>query len=134
MENETDSSNAGESLTLDEAAAAYAKATATPEPEGQPEAEEELDSGTTTDEQTPEGEEADGETEADDQAEDGDEEPESEQGRFVADNAKVRLPDGTVTTIAELKQGSLRQADYTRKTMELAEQCFHRKEVLLIQF
>lgn len=43
-------------------------------------------------------------------------------GRFVSPNEKVRLPDGTTTTIAELSQGHLRQSDYTRKTQELAEQ------------
>lgn len=126
MDENTDApEGAAESLTIDQAAAAYAKATATPEPQGQTDTQEEADDGTTTDDETLEaeadGEEADGETEAEDQAEDGEEETGSEQGRFVGDNAKVRLADGTVTTIAELKQGSLRQADYTRKTQEVAE-------------
>lgn len=43
-----------------------------------------------------------------------------ELGRFVSDEAKVQLPDGTVTTISELKRGSLREADYTRKTQEVS--------------
>jgi len=49
-----------------------------------------------------------------------------ELGRFVSPNSKVKLPDGTATTIAELTAGHLRQSDYTRKTQELAE---HREAV-----
>ena len=33
---------------------------------------------------------------------------EASAGRFVGDDGKVRLPDGTVTTVAELKRGSRR--------------------------
>lgn len=43
-------------------------------------------------------------------------------GRFAADNAKVRLDDGTVTSIAELKRGTLFQRDYTQKTQALSEE------------
>jgi hypothetical protein len=42
-------------------------------------------------------------------------------GRFAPDSAKVTLDDGTVTTIAELKRGTLFQRDYTKKTQELSE-------------
>jgi hypothetical protein len=130
MDNETDSPQAGESLTIDQAAAAYSKAIAPKEvQQDQSEAAEQDDSDTTTDDELqdgdePESDETDGETTDEDQAEDGEDtdEPESDQGRFVSDNAKVKLPDGSVTTIAELKQGSLRNADYTRKTQEVAEQ------------
>ena len=114
-------------LSISEAANAYAGATTTKEPdEGQPE-----------DDFAPDGDEADdellsavdGEDEGDpaddDQADDGEDDDssddvESNQGRFVSDNAKVRLSDGTVTTIAELKSGSLKNADYTQKTQALA--------------
>lgn len=128
MENETDTSNGGESLTIDQAAAAYSKAMATKEvPTDQTKADTQDESDTTTDDELQASdeevsEEDDGETATEDQAEDGeDTESESDQGRFVSDNAKVKLPDGSVTTIAELKQGSLRNADYTRKTQEVAE-------------
>jgi hypothetical protein len=50
------------------------------------------------------------------------EEPEIKGGRFAPDTAKVTLDDGTVTTIAELKRGTLFQRDYTRKTQELSEE------------
>lgn len=116
----------GTELSLDEAAAAYAKAM-TPEVQTDQTDDTDTDESDTTDDELqdgdePDSEEDDGETGDEDQAEDGDDEPESEQGRFVADNAKVRLSDGTVTTISELKKGSLLNADYTRKTQELAEQ------------
>ena len=43
-------------------------------------------------------------------------------GRFAADNAKVRLDDGTVISIADLKRNNLFQRDYTKKTQELSEE------------
>jgi hypothetical protein len=42
-------------------------------------------------------------------------------GRFAPDTAKVTLDDGSVTTIAELKRGTLFQRDYTQKTQALSE-------------
>ncbi len=128
MNEEIDASNGSESLTLDQAAAAYSKATAPQEvQEDHSEADEQDDSDTTTDDELQAsedaGEEDDGETESEeDPSDDEDEEPDTEQGRFVADNAKVRLADGTVTSVHELKRGFLREADYTRKTTETAEQ------------
>jgi hypothetical protein len=61
---------------------------------------------------------------ADATAEAGDEsdEPEIKGGRFAPDSAKVTLDDGTVTTIAELKRGTLFQRDYTKKTQELSKE------------
>lgn len=53
---------------------------------------------------------------------DGEGENQSEAGRFVQHDGKVRLPDGTVTTVGDLAKGNLRQSDYSRKTQELAEQ------------
>lgn len=125
---EIDTQEGGDALSVEQAAAAYAK-TASEAVETDQADIEDNDEGDTTDDELQasgedEGEEADGETGDEDQAEDDDTESdtESDQGRFVSDNAKVRLPDGTVTTIADLKQGSLRNADYTRKTQEVAEQ------------
>jgi hypothetical protein len=43
-------------------------------------------------------------------------------GRFAPDDAMVRLEDGTVTTVAELRRGGLRQADYTKKATALADE------------
>jgi hypothetical protein len=49
-------------------------------------------------------------------------EPEIKGGRFAPDSAKVTLDDGSVTTIAELKRGTLFQRDYTQKTQALSEE------------
>lgn len=49
-------------------------------------------------------------------------EAEIKGGRFAPDTAKVTLDDGTVTTIAELKRGTLFHRDYTQKTQALAEE------------
>ncbi len=74
------------------------------------------------DDDSPTGEDDDeGETEDEGQAEDEDEEPESDQGRFVSPNGKVRLPDGSVVPVSELINGNLRDRDYRQKTMEAAE-------------
>ena len=55
--------------------------------------------------------------------EDDDGSPAEEAGSFFAgDSAKVRLADGSVTTIAELKKGNLLHADWTRKSMAVAEE------------
>lgn len=58
----------------------------------------------------------------DENPEENDDQPDYDKGRFAADAAKVKLEDGSMVTVAELKRGNLREADYTRKTMELAEQ------------
>lgn len=54
----------------------------------------------------------------DDKADD----PDYAGGRFAPDDAMVRLEDGSVTTIAELRRGGLRQADYTKKATALADE------------
>jgi FtsZ-binding cell division protein ZapB len=65
------------------------------------------------------------EGEADEQPdEDSDDEPEDQQEaepEAVKPDAVVKLPDGTETTVEELTKGHLRQADYSRKTQEVAE-------------
>lgn len=65
---------------------------------------------------------ADDEVEQADDEDDDDSGLEASQGRFVSHDAKVRLPDGTVKTVAELAKSPLLQSDYTRKTQELAEE------------
>ena len=70
----------------------------------------------------PEDEEGESEDLSEDDPDEESDEPEYANGRFAADNARVKLPDGTTATIAELKEGTLRQSDYTRKTQALAEE------------
>jgi hypothetical protein len=79
---------------------------------------------TKTEDDDPLGLDADAEDVDTDNAEAGDESEDAEikGGRFAPDSAKVTLDDGTVTTIAELKRGTLFQRDYTKKTQELSEE------------
>lgn len=61
--------------------------------------------------------------EGQDDASEGDEpDDDIKGGRFAPDNAKVKLEDGSVVSIADLKRGTLFQADYTRKTQALSEE------------
>lgn len=125
MDDEDDTGNGGEGLSMDQAVAAYAKATADGAEEANPEAEDEQ--GEEADDELQASGEDEGEDDGDPgekgQAEDeDDEEPESDQGRFVASNGKVRLPDGTVSTVADLISGNLRDRDYRQKTMATAEE------------
>lgn len=117
-------------LTMDEAIKAFtASEAATGADDGQTQAQEEQEA-TADDELLPDEDgEDDGDLDEDGQAEDqADDEPDDDdeeeigQGRFAGNDAKVRLDDGTVVTIAELKSGSLRDKDYRQKTMTLAEE------------
>lgn len=108
---------ADEPLSLMEAASAYANL-------GN---DEEADSGQSDSEQDAEDDAAElsldedgSEPDEEGQAEDDENEPAAPA--YASDDAKVKLADGTEITIAELKQGSLRDRDYRQKTMELAEQ------------
>lgn len=127
MENEIDGSNAGESLTLDQAAAAYVKTTAPNEADTGQSDDVVQDEGDTTDEtelaSEDAGDETDGETEDEGQADEteDEDEPESDQGRYVAKNGKVKLEDGSTVTVDDLIKGNLRDRDYRQKTMEAAE-------------
>ena len=129
MEDETeDLGGANTSLSVEQAAAAYAKTITAKEPQGQPAADDDTaeaeDADLNAEDVDDESLQADedGNPDDDGQAEDDPEaEPESDQGRFVASNGKVRLPDGTVSTVSDLIQGNLRDRDYRQKTMEAAE-------------
>jgi hypothetical protein len=124
MEND-DTVSGGESLSIEEAATAFVKATSEEAPKAKP--EEEAEQGDQAEDELQASDEDEGESEGEDDPEgrsdeDEDEEPESSQGKFVAANGKVRLPDGTVSTISELIAGNMKERDYRQKTMELAPQ------------
>jgi len=125
MDNEIDASNGGESLTLDQAAAAYVKATAEPVSNDQGNPEEHDESDTLADEELQAdeaGEETDGEPASEDDPEqEAEQEPETSGGRFAADNANVRLSDGSIIPVSELKAGYLKGGDATRKWQEAAD-------------
>jgi hypothetical protein len=74
------------------------------EPEGDEPAEEETE---------------DAQEEEPEQEEDG---PQDDAGRFVADSGKVKLKDGSVISVQDLKRGYLSQASFTRGTQENARE------------
>ena len=55
-----------------------------------------------------------------DDPESAEESQDSEKPKALSDDILVPLPDGSRVTLAELKQGNLRQADYTRKSQDIA--------------
>lgn len=128
MEDDDDTGNGGEglSMSLDQAAAAFAKSTANGAAQANPDPEDEQSEQADDELQASDEDVSEDDGEPDDekgQAEDEDEEePGSDQGRFVASNGKVRLPDGTVSTVADLVAGNLRDRDYRQKTMAVAEE------------
>jgi hypothetical protein len=115
----------GEELSLDEAAAAYAKVSSSEADTGQSEDDEYSEAEQTDEElQTSEegSEDANGEDDPEGQSEDEeDAEPETERGRYVAHNGRVRLPDGSESTIADLIAGNMKERDYRQKTMAHSE-------------
>ncbi len=124
--NDETSQTGSESLTLDQATAAYVSSQQAKEPQGQPEQAVDDEDGILADEELPpdegEGETEEGNPDDEGQADEQDEtEPETEGGRFVAKDGRVRLPDGTVSTVSDLIQGNLRDKDYRQKTMAAAE-------------
>lgn len=121
-----DTVSGGESLSIEEAASAFVKSSTKEAETSQPE-DTEQDQGEEADDELHESDEEEGESEGEDDPtgqsdEDEDEEPETDSGRFVAANGKVRLPDGTVSTVSDLIAGNMKERDYRQKTMELAPQ------------
>jgi len=84
------------------------------EDQAQDEAEAEPEEG-----EEPEAEEA---TEADEKPEEEDGPEEVTGGKFAADTANVRLKDGTVISVQDLKRGFLSQQSFTRGTQENAKE------------
>lgn len=124
MEND-DTERGGDTLSIEEAASAFVKATSDGADKAKPEDLDETEAE--ADDELQASDEDEGESEGEDETEgqsdeEDDEEPDSDHGRFVASNGKVRLPDGTVSTVADLVQGNLRDRDYRQKTMQLGEQ------------
>jgi hypothetical protein len=107
-----------EPLSFDDAVKAYAS----PEDdEGADEGQPEFDEG--AEDESPESSDEDETEQPEDegQAEDDDDLPAVAAKDFAPPEAKVKLPNGGETTVAELIQGNLRDRDYRQKTMEAAE-------------
>lgn len=124
---ENDTVTGGESLSIEQAASAFVKATTEEVPKDQAEVEESESDATDDEQQVSDedaGEDSDGETGDDDQADDeteDDDAPETERGRYVAHNGRVKLADGSESTVSDLIAGNLKNADATRKWQEAAE-------------
>lgn len=112
-----------EPLTVDAGTDAIADLLNGPETEPKKEDGEEIQAD---DEQETEGDEpeAEGEAEADEtEAEKAEDGPENyDSGKFAADAAKVRLKDGSVISVQDLKRGYLAQQSFTRGTQENAKE------------
>lgn len=126
MEDDDTDIGGGASLSIDQAASAFVKATSQGADKGQPVQDQPTEGEPADDELQASGldeSEDDGTTDDESQAgEENGDEPETDQGRFVAANGKVKLPDGTVLTVSELINGNLRDRDYRQKTMGLSEE------------
>lgn len=127
MDTNDDTEAGGDDLSVEQAANAFVKANQTGIQKEQPGTENEDAGANEADDELQESEqdesdEAEGDSDDEEQPEDEEgAEPGSEGGRFVASNGNVKLPDGTVTTVAKLIDGNFRQADYTAKTTQLRE-------------
>lgn len=107
-------------LSLSDAANAYANLDKDEEPgngQSEPETDAEDEAELATDEAA-----QDGETEEDGQAEVEPEETAPEAPAYVPPEAKVKLPDGTESTVADLINGTLRLQDYRQKTEAVANE------------
>lgn len=105
------------SLSLTDAASAYANLGKDEEP-GNGQSETETDAEDDAELTADAGQ--DGETEEDGQAEDGNHETEPEAPAYIAPEAKVKLPDGSESTVDDLIKGTLRLQDYRQKTEVVA--------------
>jgi len=113
-----------EALSVDDGADAIAGLLADPETDlrtedqGQDDATEEAE---TVEGEEPETEEATEEA-ADEKTDEEDGPEEVTGGKFAADTANVRLKDGTVISVQDLKRGFLSQQSFTRGTQENAKE------------
>ena len=121
-----------EALTVDTGADAISGLLKDPETdlseEDQGQEEQEATEETEAEGEQPETEETEEATEEEEpeQEQDG---PGYESGKFASDSANVRLKDGTVISVQELKRGFLSQQSFTRGTQENARE----KETLASQ-
>lgn len=120
---ENDTSSGGEPLSIDEAVKVLVKAEAAEALASEHATASAEDGPAPSDpplDHDPEQRPADTEPDDGNETEEGDDEGEPDDE--LADDVQVKLDDGSVVTLAELKKGHLRQADYTKKTQALASE------------
>lgn len=104
-------------LSFDDGVDALTDVLPDPETDLQEEGQVQEEATEETEEQTEGTEEA-----TEEQSEEETDGPGYESGKFAADTANVRLKDGTVISVQDLKRGYLSQASFTRGTQENAEE------------
>jgi hypothetical protein len=111
-----------EPLSFDDGVNALTDVLADPETDLQEEDQGQKDEAEEADPEAEEATEEATEEASDEEAAEENDGPGYEQGKFAADTANVRLKDGTVISVQDLKRGYLAQASFTRGTQELAEE------------
>jgi len=111
-----------EPLSFDDGVNALTDVLADPETDLQEEDQGQKDEAEEADTEAEEATEEAAEESSDEEAAEENDGPGYEQGKFAADTANVRLKDGTVISVQDLKRGYLAQASFTRGTQELAEE------------
>lgn len=89
-------------------------------PEDEVDAEDSEDADDVEAEAETDDDETEDSEDSEEDAEEEDDEPQATGGRFVEHSARVKLSDGTTTTVEELSKSYFRQSDYTRKSQENA--------------
>lgn len=108
-----------EPLSYDDGVEKIADLLADPEADLQ---EEDQGQEEATEEEAEEQSEAETEEATEEDAEEAKDGPGYESGKFAADTANVRLKDGTVISVQDLKRGYLSQSSFTRGTQENAKE------------
>jgi hypothetical protein len=108
--------------SIEEAMKAYSEPGELDPEKGTQAVEEDAEKPVNADEEADEDLDIEGDDKDTDSDEDEDDHAEAAQDGFASDDAKVTLEDGSVATVADLKRGTLRYADYTRKNMEVAQE------------
>jgi hypothetical protein len=111
-----------EPLSFDDGVNALTDVLADPETDLQEEDQGQKDEAEEADPEAEEATEEATEEASDEEAAEENDGPGYEQGKFAADTANVRLKDGTVISVQDLKRGYLAQASFTRGTQEIAEE------------
>ena len=108
--------------TIEEAMKAYSEPGELDPEEGTQAVEDDAEKPENTDEEQSDEDELDIEGDDEDTDTEQDDDTQAPKDDFATEDAKIKLDDGSVVTVAELKKGHLRVADYTRKTTEVAQE------------
>ena len=108
--------------SIEEAMKAYSEPSEQDLGTGTPAVEEPVEKPVNADEEPSDEDDIDIEGDDEDTDTEQDDDTQAPKDDFAVETAKIKLDDGSVVTVAELKKGHLRVADYTRKNMEVAQE------------